>query len=200
MSENDEENQEVHAYGNRAAKENLSLSVSVDRNAEIDALQKENAELRLATEKLAEQKFAAKKEQLRQAGYDVRNLEMTEEGIQSLKELDKDRIRKSSGGGGAPLNNQQLGSQDEENCFPPDVDIDFWTSRSPEELITAIDEASKNSQHPQQKQARQYISQLIKKSHKKGGVYQLEGNLTELGKKNPDPKKMPHFERIKEEE
>lgn len=104
-------------------------------------------------------------------------------------------------GSSAPLNNQQLtGEQPEQDISSPDVNPEFWEFSEHSAMFKALQDASNDSQNPQQAEAKQILGKLIKKSHKSGGTYELQGNITELGKKNPDPKKMPYFEKIKDEE
>ena len=194
-------------------RKEMSINVSVDRSAEIEALNKELAEKNLVIQRLAEKEFEAKKARLRLNGYDVSQLEMTEEGIQSLKNLEADMTKKSVGGG-APLNAQQVyGDNNEGDISSPDLDPEFWQFETQEGMFKALNNASKDPNNPQQKQAATVLAKLIKKSHKQGGVYELQGELTQLVKKPApancpenlkhffqDPKKIPRFEKVKEDE
>ena len=119
--------------------------------------------------------------------------------------LKKERNEKFEGRYGkvdstAPLSEEQLtGEKPEQDIVSPDLDPEFWEFTSQSAMFKALQDTANDSQNPQQKQAQQILSKLIKKQHKLGGVYELQGNITELGKKNPDPKKMPRFEKINEE-
>lgn len=187
-----EEKQEVHAYGDEGTKRQIpKLSISVDRNAEIDALQKENARLQFDLERIAQKEFEAK---CRKHGL---NPETTD--VETLQSIERESRQApiSPEGSTAPLNLAQLGQQEERDVSSPDLDPEFWEFTSQSAMFKALDDASKDSQHPQQKQAQQILSKLIKKQHKLGGVYELQGNLTNITKKNA---KQPYFEKIKEEE
>lgn len=195
-------------------KREMAINVSVDRSAEIDALNKELAEKNLVIQRLAEKEFEAKKERLRLNGYDVSQLEMTEEGIQNLKNLEADMTKKSIGGSTAPLNAAQFGNdKNESDISSPDLDPEFWQFETQDAMFKALSNASQDPNNPQQKQAATVLAKLIKKSHKQGGVYELQGELTQLVKKPApancpenlkhlfqDPKKLPRFEKMREDE
>lgn len=81
-----------------------------------------------------------------------------------------------------------------------DVDPEFWEAESMEALMGALKIASKDSTNPQQQRAKEVLSRLYRKATKQSNAWELEGNVTELGKSdNNSTKKKPYFRKIEGE-
>jgi hypothetical protein len=82
-----------------------------------------------------------------------------------------------------------------------DVDVEFWEAESEEALMKALKIASKDSTNPQQQRAKEVLNRLYRKATKQSNAWELEGNITELGKSdNNKTKRKPHFEKVEGDE
>jgi hypothetical protein len=166
-----------------------TIKIDISRSAEIEGLQKENAELKLTLEQIAKKEFEAK---CRKYGCNPATTD-----IETLKQIEAENKKAPIGGTTAPLNQAQLGEKEEGNICSSDLDPEFWEFTSHSAMFKALQDTANDPQNPQQKQAQQILGKLIKKQHKQGGVYELQGNLTNITKKGA---KQPYFDKIKEEE
>lgn len=173
------------------------INITLDRNAEIEALNKRNAELQTQLESAALERFAKECEK-----YDLDPADTTPAVLNAV------RIMKENALPTAPKQGEtaQLSSQYQDLYNPPkldaettdrlnvlnkDVPVDMLAWSSEQAMVEGMRKISRDTSDPRQKQAQKYLTALANKIVlQKKQEYELETSLTELGKLEKERKKM----------